>query len=99
MNLSEQYAFRAGFALAMARIEAGDTDASWARAVRGDHTAAFADGYQAALDHYNEFETHGTDLARKMGLTAYYHDFMNGRDITHPMGAELPGHCLPGGAL
>ena len=92
MELHNQYCFRAGFALAVSRIRAGDTDASWTQAVRENHTAPFVDGYVAALDHHRGFDTHGTALARRMGLCAHYRDVVLA-GYNEP--AELPGHCLP----
>ena len=90
IHAMDHLAFRAGFHRGMINVGAGDTDAGWRKAIRDGHTADFSDGFNAALDHFDGHNTHGTDLAYLMGLPQAYAGFHGQSDFKHP--TTLPGH-------
>lgn len=89
----DSYAFRQGFARAMVDISA------YGRRLRAedvanileDHTESWGIGYRAALDHFEGFSTHGTELAHSMGLHHAYEGFYGQLSWEHPI--VLPGHA------
>lgn len=84
------FAFRAGWRRGMIAISERDNNEDFKQSIRKHNTREYYDGFCAALNHFDGFNTNHIELAAVLGLIEAYSDFHGQSTYPHP--TELPGH-------